>query len=260
MAQLYRAANPYKWLGQPATAQNVVPASAGFLPTTRPLLYGGYLQNRSAGALAAAIVALIPDSMWTAGQITTAGVFTADTEDAQDAGADDFKLFNQAEAGSGHLLSCDVPFGAISYDVTTASVGAAQTHVIEYWNGAWTAIAAAGMLVDIPRSAGQVFAAGEVLVLFDPKTDWIVGGTGVDVPATKYNLRLREPVSSTTAALARRIYLGQVIDSVDALAASGVYPPYNKYAAGMMLPIWTAGLTGAFGTADESNTIELLRS
>lgn len=262
MSQITRRENPFKWLGQPGTAQHVVPASAGFLPVTRPLLHGAWLHNRSVGALAAAIVALVPDSMWEAGQWTNATTtYTPDTTDFQDAGADDAPLEVAGAAGDGFVVGCDVPFGALSLDITTAGVGAGTVHVVEYWNGsAWTPIAATGMLVDIPRTAGQNWTAGEALVLFDPKTDWRVGGSGTNVSATRYNLRIRATTApATTAALAKRLYVGDVLDSVKSLAAGGVHPNVSKYHPGILLPEWTAGLAGAFGTADDGNTLELVR-
>ena len=255
-----RFASQFKWLGQPATAQGVVPATAGYVPLTQPLLYAAHLQNRGAGAIPAALVGLIPDSMWEAGQWTAIGTtYAADTADAQDADADDFALQTLTN-NDGHLIGCDIPFGAISYDITTASVGAGQVHTYRYWNGsAWTAIAATGMLVDGPRTAGQTWALGELLVLFDPKIDWAKGGTGTNVNAARYNLLMQATTAPGTAALARRIYLGKVLASWESIAAgdekSRFWTP-----SGIILPEGIAALGGAFGTADESNTVEVMRS
>ncbi len=253
----YRAANPYYWLGQPATAQNTAPTTAGLVvPTGQGAeVYGYKLSNRTAGNVNCALVGLLEDSKWGAGQVTTAGVYTADTTDAQDVGADDFQLQNKDEAGSGHLISCDVPFGAIGYDISTASVGAAIENVIEYWNGAWTAIAAAGMLKDIPRAAGVQWTANEFLVLFDPPGDWAVGGTGVNVPATRYNLRMRATVAGTTSGLAKRIYLGTIIDSWGTVAT--MTDKEQNFVAKVPLPSGVIALGSAWSVKDSKNALAI---
>lgn len=218
MAILYKRAFNKKWLGQPATAQNVIPAAAGLAPTTPARLFSLRMLNRGA-LMAMAVVALLKDSAWEAGQWVAVGTtLTLDTVDAQDAGTNDFAL-ETVTVNDGFIIGADVPFGAISLDVTTAGIGN-TTHVIEYWNGAWTAIAATGLFVDIKRSA--VWALGEELVLFDPPADWIVGGSGTNVSATRYNIRITcTTVAAGTAALARRIYVGAVLASESALASEG---------------------------------------
>jgi hypothetical protein len=260
MGRQYREANPYKWVGQPATAQGVVPASAGFIPTTQPLLFAAWLQNRGAGAVPVALISLIPDSKWEAGQwVNATTTYTPDTADAQDADTNDFAL-ETTTVNDGHVIGCDEKFGAIGYDISTASIGAGQVHVVEYWNGsAWTAIAATGMLVDIPRAAGVTWTINEFLVLFDPKSDWAKGGSGTGVNQNRYNLRIRATTAPTTAGLAKRIYIGQVLASQDALGANLEFTR-NWQPTGLILPEWVAAIGSAFGTADESNTLELVRS
>lgn len=218
MAILYKNAFNKKWLGQPATAQNVVPAAAGLALTTPARIFSIRMLNRGA-LMAMAIVALLKDSAWEAGQwVHFTTTYTKDTEDAQDADTNDFAL-ETLTVDDGFLIGANRKFGAISLDVTTAGVGN-TTHVIEYWNGAWTAMAASAFFVDIKRAA--VWAAGEELVLFDPPADWIVGGSGTGVNAAYYNLRIRcTTVAAGTAALARRIYIGEVLASESALASEG---------------------------------------
>jgi hypothetical protein len=209
----YRTTSSYHWLGQPATAVNVIPASAGVTVPGEQIMRV-YMQNISAGTVSLCLAGLFPDSAWTAGQWVAVGTtLTDDTTDAQDAGADDFPI-NTTTINDGHIIGCTYPFGLVSYDITTATIGAALAGIIEYWNGAaWTAIAATGMHVDIPRGVGVQWALGELIIMFDPPVDWAVGGTGTGVSATKYNLRYASSAAGTTAGLARRIYVGIPITS-----------------------------------------------
>lgn len=209
----YRTTSAYHWLGQPATAVNVIPASAG-VTVPGDQIMRVYLQNISAGTVSLCLAGFFPDSAWTAGQWVAVGTtLTDDTTDAQDAGTNDFPI-NTTTINDGHIIGCTYPFGLVSYDMTTATIGGALEGIIEYWNGtAWTAIAATGMHVDIPRVAGVQWAAGELIIMFDPPVDWAVGGTGTGVSATKYNLRYASSAAGTTAGLARRIYVGIPITS-----------------------------------------------
>lgn len=211
----YRVSNNYHWLGQPATAVNVVPATAGVaVSALAHQIMRVYLQNRSAGTVSVCVAGFFPDAVWEAGQwVDLTTTYTVDTTDAQDAGTNDFPI-NTTTISDGHIIGCDYPFGLVSYDMTTATVGAALEGIIEYWNGtAWTAIAATGMLVDIPRVAGVQWATGELIIMFDPPADWAVGGTGTNVNAARYNLRYRSSAAGTTAGLARRVYVGIPITS-----------------------------------------------
>ena len=242
-----------KWLGQPASAQGVVPATAGRLvrPEGGTYLNRAELQPNTATA-DVAVVALLKDAMWRAGQwVNGTTTFTDDTQDAQDADTNDFAL-ETTTAADGFIVGANDKFGAISLDVTTAGVGA-TAHVIEYWDGAaWTAIAAAGMLVDIPGRAG-VIAAGEQLVMFISPVNWEKGGSGTGTPQNTYNVRIRATTGTiTTAALARRIYVGRILMSVANLAINGSYErafPNPIYLSGAVY----AAIGAAFDAANEGN-------
>ena len=231
-----RTSNAYHWLGQPATAVNVIPASAGVTVPGSQIMRA-YLQNLSAGTVSMCIAGLFPDSAWTAGQWVAVGTtLTDDTTDAQDAGTNDFPI-NTTTINDGHIIGCTYPFGLVSYDMTTATIGAALEGIIEYWNGtAWTAIAATGMHVDIPRVAGVQWAAGELIIMFDPPIDWAVGGTGTGVSATKYNLRYASSAAGTTAGLARRIYVGVPITAWRNIATLAEAPVREYTPNGMSIP------------------------
>jgi hypothetical protein len=261
MANGYRSANPNLWLGQPATGPGVVPGSAGLRLDLPMLLHAAWLQNRAAGAAGCALVGFLPDASWQFGQWDEATTtVTDDTADAQDEDTNDcaLELIGAPGANDGFCLGCDHRFGAISLDITTAGVGAAQEHTCSYWNGtAWTLMPATAFLKDIPRTAGQLWAAGEALVLFDPPVAWQKGGTGTGVNPNRYNLLVKASVVPTTAALARRLYLGEVIVSVDQLGANGEFSRYYN-PPGRALSTRFQAIGAAFGTADGSNTFEIL--
>lgn len=234
----YRKQNPYHWLGQPATAVNVLPSTAGLPISAGPSsIMRVYLYNGSGSTVAQCLAGLFPDSAWEAGQwVDATTTYTADTTDAQDAGTNDFPI-NTTTINDGHIIGCDYAFGLVSYDMTTATVGAAIEGVIEYWNGAaWTALAAAQMLVDIPRTAGTQWAAGELIIMFDPPVDWAVGGTGTGVSATRYNLRYRSSAAGTTAGLARRIYVGIPITAWPTVATKTEPSPKEYAPNGLSIP------------------------
>jgi hypothetical protein len=182
------------------------------------------------------VAGFFPDSSWTAGQWVAVGTtLTDDTTDAQDAGANDFPI-NTTTINDGHIIGCDYPFGLVSYDMTTATIGAAIEGIVEYWNGAWTAIAAIGMLVDIPRGAGVQWATGELIVMFDPPLDWVVGGTGTGVSQTQYNMRYASSVAGTTAGLARRVYVGIPITSWKAITTLTETSSHEYTPNGLSIP------------------------
>lgn len=233
----YRIGNNNHWLGQPASAQNAIPASAGLTVTPGPSqIMRVYLSNNSAGTVSLCLAGFFPDSTWEAGQwVDATTTYTADTADAQDVDTNDFPI-NTTTINDGHIVGCDYKFGLVSYDMTTATVGAALAGVWEYWNGAWTAIAAVGMLVDIPRSAGVQWAVGELIVMFDPPPDWIVGGTGTGVNAARYNARYRSSAAGTTAGLARRLYLGIPITSWKGILTAVDAPVRDYSPKGLYIP------------------------
>lgn len=246
-----------KWLGQPATAQGVVPATAGLAVPADKSLYLNRMEVHSRGVATndAALVALLKDAMWRAGQwVNATTTFTDDTTDAQDGDTNDFAL-ETTTLNDGFLIGALKKFGCVSLDVTTAGVGA-TAHVLEYWDGAaWTAIAAAGFVVDIPGRAG-VIAAGEQVFIFDPPVDWAKGGSGTNVPQNTYNVRLRATTGTiTTAALARRIYVGTVLFSqlniTQDAAAERAYPTPLFVSAAEH-----AAVGAAFGTANEGNLVD----
>lgn len=264
MSNVYKAAFKNKWLGQPATAKGVIPGQAGLLTpfgVGQPVqIYYMRAQNRSGSTSAVAVVALIKDDYWVFGQIDGSGVYTDDTVDAQDADTNDAAL-DGTVANAGFVLGAKLPFGCVSADVTTAGAGntPAATHDIAYWNGsAWTAIAAAGLLVDVPRAAD--WATGEQLIMFDPPSDWAQGGSGTGVPQTYYNIRVRRtalPTVGRADALARRLYVGFLIASEDAIVLNGAIERFFENEP-LAPPAACVAIGLACSTADDGNSLELV--
>ena len=262
----YRKLSAYHWLGTPASAVGVIPATAGLTVAAGGSRFmRAYAQNRSGGTVSICVAGFFPDTAWEAGQwVNATTTYTADTTDAQDADTNDFAIHNTT-INDGHIIGCDYPFGLVSYDVTTDSNGAAMDGAIEYWNGAWTAIPAVGMSVDIPRGAGDYWETGETIIMFDPPVDWIVAGSGTGVSATRYNLRYRTTTAAdTTGALARRIYVGVPITTWQGVATNTEASARDYSPHGLPIPTGVVRLgvaaniqTGVVATAVSTN-IELI--
>ena len=265
---------PFLWLGQPATYQGVVPASAG-IPTpvaasvfsapglvmSRSSVSFIEVQNRYTGAMPIAAVGFMADANWFAGQWTDlTTTYTDSTPNAQSGTSNSFALETTTQ-NDGFIVGALYPFGAISLDVTTAGSGTTTSHTIEYWNGSsWVAIAAAGMLVDIARTSTD-WAAAEDLILFSAPGNWAKGGTGTNVNQSTYNIRIkRTNVTQATAALARRIYVGVVLCAVDALAANATYAPGIGYVNGLDIPDYITAINAAVGNIDPGNNITVVRT
>ncbi len=245
----YTAVNLNKWLGQPATAQGVVPTTAGLALAANHIIIPRLIEvrNKTGGAAMVGLAGLLPDSMWIAGQVNAAGTtFTPDTTDAQDAGTNDFALETTTQ-NEGHIIGATVPFGVVSYDITTAGSGTAATHTIEYWTAAstWAAIAANGMLIDVPRTSAD-WAAGEQLIAFLKPSDWApYTGSMTNLTTGMYYIRIkRTNATQATAALARRVYVGVLIDGDSGVANGGQFQRVFEYGNRLVIPSYVAGLVG----------------
>lgn len=264
MGAIFTRQNPYKWLGAQTSAQNVVPASAGFAPATtgynkRLVLEYAELQNRNTGTLNAALVGLLPDAMWHLGTLAAAdGAYTDDTTDAQDAGAGDVPLeAKTGNANSGFMIGASMPWGAASLNVGTAGIGSSQEHTYKYWDGAsWATLTP--VLIAGPTAAGELWASGENVLLFDPPVDWAVGGTPTaTVPQTEYNVQVVMTVDGSTDALLTRAFVGVVLFSSKTIAAAP-----GSYSVGpgseIELPGYIVGVNGAFSTITIPNKVTLI--
>ena len=99
-------------------------------------------------------------------------------------------------------------------------------------------------IVDVSRTVG--IPIGERVILFVPPMDWQVGGTGTNVPATKYNWRLR--AETITPAQVERWYVGEILATKDAIA-SGFEDAVLLDSTGSIIPPYITSL-GAAWTRD----------
>lgn len=254
----------YLWLGQPATAANVVPGTGGLnVANLAPILLDAKIRTFSAAANVA-VVALLKDSAWQFGMgANVQASITDDTTDAQDADATDTALETANAANTGFIIGGDQPPSAISFDISTNSAGS-PVRIVEYWNGTgWTTIPAGGHCNALPANWGT--GSAEVLLMFIPPTEWVRGG-GADETANgvtganmaRYNLRVRCTTAPTTAGVAKRIYVGTVLDGQQALAANGTFSSIWANTQGWPCPSSFAAISGATSVANDGNVISVI--
>jgi len=161
---------------------------------------------------------------WQAGQWTEVGsVFTDDTVDAQDTGADDFAL-ETTTVNDGFLILSTRPFGWVSINVTTAGAATANTHSVRYSNFAgtgWTAVDVQSAYEDTFTNAAD-YAAGEIRFVWSPPSNWGKVTSIGTIPAGVYALNVRATVVAGAAALAGSIEVGSIV-AARAVAANGIY-------------------------------------
>ena len=147
------------------------------------------IMNRSGSTISLAYGIKIPDVNWEAGfwdESATAAEFLDDTEDAQDAGLDDFPLATVGTDDDGFVFAANKPFNLVGLTVGVVATGS-PVYEYTYWDGsAWTALT----LIDTPTLTGL----GDTYLSFIRPLDWAVGaGSGIN--ASYYAIRVR----STTA-------------------------------------------------------------
>lgn len=161
---------------------------------------------------------------WRAGQWTEVGsVYTDDTTDAQDPGADDFAL-ETTTVNDGFVIIATRKFAWVSINVTTAGAATANTHTVRYSNFAgtgWTAVDAQSAYVDTFSNAAD-YATGEIRFVWAPPDDWGKVTSIGSVPAGFYALNVRATVVAGAAALAGTIEVGNML-GVRAIAANGIW-------------------------------------
>lgn len=189
----------------------------------------GMLTNRSGSAAVLGIGVRYRRTKWTAGQVTAAGVYTANTAAAQDATTDDFVLHSGAESTSGFLVAADERFNTVALVQSTAGDQTDPVQVIEYWNGAaWVDLAATCFLNDPLVGNGT----GEKVLCFPMPFNWVVGGTGTGVPSTKYNLRVRQENGGAGSAdpAAAQLFVGFTDIVVENVSDGGTLSLIREYA------------------------------
>ncbi len=205
-----RSAGNKKWVSPTAVA-DYGDAQALWIPPRLPFPLGiavgaAALTNRSGAAADCGLAVRLPVGIWEAGQVTSAGAYTADTADAQDADSDDFPLHNRADSGSGFLVGCDVPFNILGIVQSAAGDQIGPTKIVEYWDGAaWVDIVASLLINDGLVAAGT----GEKVLCWPLPSTWVAGGSGAGVPG-RYNVRVRHTTggAGTVDPAASQVFVG----------------------------------------------------
>mgnify|MGYP001594522777 FL=1 len=246
MGELVAVGQPDRLFGRIQTVVHLFGVTTPF--AYKVTLEWARLVNVSGGTIACGLGVHLPDSIAKLGSwVDATTTFTDDTTDAQDADADDFTISTLTN-NDGHVIGGQVPFNAVSYDITTAEAGSVGTYQVQYWNGtAWTTITAYVLPVFTP--------VGEHVLVFPNPRDWVRGGSGTGVSASHYNIRVRATTApGTTAAVAKRIHLARLELIHPALGNNSVF----EYVGGrpLLLQDQGDGLCAYFQTADARNRVE----
>src|SRR3990167_6713123 len=255
---LSRSAGLKKWVTA-AVAADYGDSQALWVPPRVPFALGiavgsASLHNRSGAAVSCGLGARFPVGIWQAGTVTAAGVYTADTADAQDADTGDLVLHDRTDSGSGILIGSEVPFNIVDIIQSVAGDQTTPVLLVEYWNGAaWTDLVAVCLIADA-LNGGSV--PRENVICFPQPSDWAVGGTGTGVPSTTYNLRLRQTTSGAGTAnpLASQAFIGHAKMLLEALGDNGVSALIRDHE--YIFPRSCEALFPLFSVANRGNAVE----
>lgn len=167
------------------------------------------LLNRSGSAAVVGVGVRYPIAAWTAGQVTSAGVFTDDTADAQSATTADFPLHDRTNSGSGFLISSTDRFNCLGLVQSAAGDQTTPTKIVELWDGtSWVDLVATLFVSDTLIGGGT----GEKLLWWPlpPDGSWVTGGSGTGVPSGSYNARVRHTTvaAGTADPVASQVFVG----------------------------------------------------
>jgi hypothetical protein len=266
------ATNGLLFVGPTDTLNQAVGGTAGNV-TGVPMegLELGYISihNRSGTTCNFGMGVRIPNSHWVAGQWTQATTtFTDDTADAQSDGGGDFPLESAATTvGNGFVIACEVPFNAISIDVSTANAGTGATRTMFYSNRAgtaWTTMAANQLMSAFPTVLGVTgtTASLEAVIAFDVPENWgpVTVGTNASwtgMPVGMYALAVRATVAPTTAAVANSLSIYRMYFMTETLADNGTFEWVPGAMGAWMEPKGDA-LVPFFDVANEGNRVTVL--
>jgi hypothetical protein len=236
----FQRANGVKFAAAVAAADNgdsnalVVSPTRDMLRRGHEVQYVSYV-NTSGSTIEAALAVRLRTAEWVAGQITAAGVYTADTTDAQSATTADFSMHDRTDSGSGFLVGADIPFNVIGWVQSAAGDQTTPVFLTEYWNGsAWTDIQSTLLIGTITTNLRNGDGTGEKVHMWEIPNDWAIGGTPVaTVPTTTYNMRFRTTHggAGTADPVASQIYVGVAKFIEPALASNGTqqYDPSTPF-------------------------------
>lgn len=190
----------------------------------------GRIHNRSSAVAVCGFGARVPNYMWTAGLWADGTTtFTDDTTDWQDTDTGDFALGTAATNNDGFCIFSDIPFNAVSINVSTASSGGSQVGAVSYslGTGSWSSSMANLFVQD---GLATFYGTGENLIVFSQPANWgkTTGGEGTGVPIGKYGIRVRATTAATNAALGTAGEVWNVYLPTEAVADNGVLEYYGS--------------------------------
>lgn len=209
------------------------------------------LHNRSAATCAVGIGVRIPNAFWKAGQWTDATTtYVDDTTAAQDTTTNDFPMETAATADDGHVILSRVPFNAVSYNISTASVkGTTVARAVRFSDSTGAAWGTAPTNLFAQTGLSDDMATGENIVVFAPPLDWgkstTALGTGILAGYYAMNMRATD-APDTTAALAKAIEIYHLYFPTEGLADNGTF--VEQFAMGEMM-MAQDGVEGLYGDA-----------
>ncbi len=255
---LTRSAGFKKWVSATAVADYGASQALALRPV-RPTFTAWeigacrFLNRSGAPVLAGLGVSFLP-SAWVAGQVTSAGVYTEATTDAQDVDTNDFVLYQHLLTdGNGVLFGATEPFNCLAMVQSTAGNQTTPVAVLEFWNGTtWADLAPYLLYTD-----AYILLTTEKLTVWAIPSLWVPGGSGTNVPQTLYNIRLRHTVAGqgTIDPLVAQVFLG-VVRFLSFLAVDA--DKSWDHALATRLPKAGAALHPLFTTADPENMVEVM--
>lgn len=209
--------------------------------------------NRSGGAAVVGLGVLFPNTLWRAGQVTAAGVYTDDTVDARDVGADDFPMHTRTDSGSGFTIWSPHRFNIVSVVQGVAGDQVNPVLIVEYWDGTQYVDWVANLYLAADLNTGT----GEKNIAFPMPPNWVKGGTGMAVDG--YVLRVRQTTggAGTTNPAATQIHVGRLHAFHMALADDTAYVLTHDQ-AGFRFPPEGTMLFPYFSVADAANEVTVL--
>lgn len=230
-------------------------AQALWLPKSTPFrvrmaIGSADLHNRSGSTCKVGLAGRLPVNQWVAGQVTAAGVYTADTTDAQDEGTNDFSMLDRTDSGAGFLVGANIPFNALGI-VQGVAGDQTATLVLEFWDGtAWTDMTA-GLLI----SDALITGTGEKVLVWPIPSNWVVGGSGTGVPSTTYNVRVRHTVAAagTTDPAASQMFVAHALVQLENVTDNQVATLLDS--SEYTFPSQCDAMFPIFSTASFANTV-----
>lgn len=249
--------------GLPNSTGNLIyigPNMGAAFPTTMEyVIQNAELGNHSAGAANVGLGVRLPMRAWGAGQwVNATPLFTDDTVDAQDVGADDFPMETTTN-NDGFVVYSDQKFNMLDILVGVASVTGTPVRVVKFSNGAgWGSAQTGANLLQGPITSAH-WTAAEHLIWWDMPADWALttghaneGG----LPVGKYAVLIQSTTApSGTAGSATSMSVHHIPFSRRELADNGIYTigPSDK---GLSLGSGE-GVTAVFSTALAKNHVRL---